>query len=97
MESPDGLLSDELIQSQIPQLRELLTSIEDLIDTARRRRLTDRSLTAAPLESIRLGGEYIAEYLDTLEMSIDPTVLKAISDGRDQIERGECETMGQLF
>jgi ribosomal protein L17 len=96
-ELPDGVLSQELIQSQIPQLQNLLTSIEHLIDAAIRRRLTNRSMTAAPFESIRLHGEYIADYLDALEMSIDPTVLKAINDGHEQIVRGEFETMEQLF
>src|ERR1017187_1702849 len=95
-ELPDGVLSDEIIQSQIPQLRNLLVSIEGLIDTSKRHHLTNRSLTAAPLGSIRIRGEYLADFLDSLEMSIDPTVLKAIDDGRDQIERDECETMEQL-
>jgi ribosomal protein L17 len=96
-ELPDGMLSDETIQSQIPQLRKLLTSVEELIDTAKRKGLMNRSLTSAPLGSIRIRGEYIADYLESLEMSMDPEVLKTIDDGRDQIERGEFETMGQLF
>jgi hypothetical protein len=96
-ELPDGTLSEELIQSQIPQLRKLLISIEDLIDTAKRHQLTNRSLTSAALGSIRIRGEYIADYLETLEMSIDPDVLKAIHEGHDQIERGEFETTDRLF
>src|SRR5450432_2806965 len=96
-ELPDGTLSEELIQSQIPQLRKLLISIEDLIDTAKRQQLTNRSLTSAALGSIRIRGEYIADYLETLEMSIDPDVLKAIHEGHDQIERGEFETTDRLF
>jgi hypothetical protein len=96
-ELPDGVFGEELIQAQIPQLRKLLISTEDLIDTAKRHQLTNRSLTSAPLGSIRIRGEYIADYLEALEMSIDPDVLKAISDGRNQIERGEFETAEQLF
>jgi ribosomal protein L17 len=96
-ELPDGILSEEFIQSQIPQVRKLLRSIEDLIDAGKRHRLMNRSLTAAPLGAIRIRGEYIADYLETLEMSIDPEVLKVINEGRDQIERGEFETMEQLF
>jgi ribosomal protein L17 len=95
-ELPDGVLSEEFIQSQIPQLQKLLRSIEDLIDTAKRRHLTNRSLTNAALGSIRIHGEYIADYLDALEMSVDPDVVKAINEGRDQIQRGEFETMEQL-
>ena len=71
--------------------------IEDLIDTGKSNGLTNRSLTSAPLESIRFRGEYIANYLEALEMSIDPDVLKAIDDGRAQIERGEFEVMERLF
>jgi ribosomal protein L17 len=96
-ELPDGVLSEEFIRSQIPQLRKLLTSIEDLIDNAKRHRLTNRSLTSAALGSIRIRGEYMADYLEALEMSIDPDVLKAINEGHNQIERGEFETMEQLF
>jgi len=96
-ELPDGVLTDEAIQSQIPQLRKLLASIEELIDTAKRHQLTNRSLTAAPLGSIRIRGEYVADFLETLEMSVDPEVLAAINEGRSQIQRGECETVAQLF
>ena len=96
-ELPDGIFTEEAIHSQIPQLRKLLTSIEELIDTAKRKGLMNRSLTSAPLGSIRIRGEYIADYLESLEMSIDPEVLKAINEGRDQIERGDFEVMEQLF
>lgn len=96
-ELPDGVLGEELIQSQIPQLRKLLISIEDLIDTAKRHQLTNRSLTGVPLGSIKIRGEYISDYLEALEMSIDPEVLKAINEGHNQIERGEFEIMERLF
>jgi hypothetical protein len=96
-ELPDGMLSEEFLQSQLPQLRKLLRSIEDLIDTAKRHRLTNRSLTSTSLGLIRIRGEYIADYLEALEMSIDPDVLKAIEEGREQIERGEFETMDRLY
>jgi ribosomal protein L17 len=90
------VLGEGFIQSQIPQLRKLLRSVEDLIDTAKRHHLTNRSLTSAALGSIKIHGEYVADYLDALEMSIDPDVLKAINEGHDQIDRGEFETMEQL-
>ena len=93
-ESPDGILSEEFIRSHIPQVRELLKSIKELIDVGKSRGLTNRSLTSAPLESIRSRGEYIAR---TLQMSIDPNVLRAIEEGRNQIERGEFEVMERLF
>jgi hypothetical protein len=96
-ELPDGMLSDDFIHSQIPQLRKLRGSIEDLMDMAISNGLTNRSLTSSPLTSIRMHGEYIADYLDALELSIDPEVLKAIDEGRAQIDRGECEIMERLF
>lgn len=96
-ESPDGTLTDEFIKSQVPQLRSLLKSIEELIDTAKRRQLLNRSLTSVPLGSINIRAQYIADYLETLEMSIDPEVLRAIDEGRSEIERGEYETMERLF
>lgn len=95
-EVPDGVLSDEAIQAQIPQLQKLLSSIEQLIDTAKRHQLTNRTLTAAPLGSIRIRGEYIADFLDSLEMSVDPEVLALINEGKGQIERGECERVERL-
>jgi hypothetical protein len=96
-ESPDGALSEEFISSHIPQVRKVLRSIEELIDMGKSHGLTNRSLTSAPLESIRSRGECIASYLEALEMSIDPEVLKAIEDGRDQIARGDFEAMERLF
>jgi hypothetical protein len=96
-ELPDGVLTDDQIQAQIPQLQKLLRSIEELIDTGKRHGLTNRTLTAASLGSIRISGESIADYLETLEMSMDPEVLKAIEEGHSQIERGEFEVMEHLF
>jgi hypothetical protein len=96
-ELPDGTLSEDFIQSQIPQLRKLLKSIEDLVDTARHKGLMNRSLTAAPIGLISVHGEYVADYLDALEMSMDPEILAAIKEGHDQIERGEVEVMERLF
>lgn len=96
-ELPDGVLTEEFIQSQIPQVRKLLRSIEDLIDTGKRLGLMNRSLTSGALGSIKIRGEYVADYLEALEMSIDPNILDEINQGRDQIERGEFETMEHLF
>lgn len=96
-ELPDGVIGEDVIHAQVLQLRKLLAAIEDLIDVAKRHQLTNRSLTSAPLGSIRIRGESIADYLESLEMSIDPDVLKAIHEGREQIERGEFEMMQQLF
>jgi len=95
-ESPDGALSDAFLSSHIPQVRKLLTSIEELIDAGKSNGLTNRSLAGAPLESIRSRGEYIAGYLEALEMSIDPDVLRAIEEGQDQIARGDFEVMERL-
>jgi ribosomal protein L17 len=96
-EAPDGFLTDEFIQSHLPQIRELLRSIENLIDTAKRKGLMNRSLTSGPLGMIRFHGEYIADYLEALEMSVDADVLKAIDEGRSQIERGDYEVVDRLF
>jgi hypothetical protein len=96
-ELPDGVMSDQIIQSQIPQLRKLVASTEELIDTARQHQLLNRSLTSAPLRLIMGHGEYVADYLESLEMSVDPEVLAAIQEGREQIERGEYEIADRLF
>jgi len=37
----------------------------------------NRTLTSAALGSIKIHGEHLADYLDTLEISLDPEVLKA--------------------
>ena len=96
-EAPDGFITGEFIQSHIPRIRELLRSIESLIYNAKRKGLMNRSLTSAPLGLIRSRGEYVAGYLEALEMSIDEEVLNAIDEGRAQIERGEFEVMDELF
>lgn len=96
-ELPDGIISEEFIHSQIPQLHKLLRSIENLMEVAKRKSLMNRSLTGAPLGLIRSRSEYIADYLETLEMSIDPEILKAIEEGQGQIQRGEFEVLERLF
>jgi hypothetical protein len=96
-ELPDGILRQEVIQSQIPSLHRLLKSIDDLMELGKRHGLTNRTLTGASLGLISVRGENIADYLDTLEMSIDPEVIAAIHAGRSQIERGDVEVMERLF
>jgi len=96
-ELPDGVLKEDFVQSQIPRLHKLLKSIDDLMDTGKRHGLTNRTLTGASLGLIAVRGTYIADYLDALEMSIDPEVLAAIHEGRSQIERGEYEVVERLF
>jgi hypothetical protein len=96
-ELPDGAVSDEFIKAHILELRKLLNSIDDLVSAGKRHGWTNRTLTSAPLGQIRMRGEYVADYLDALEMSIDPEVLKAIEEGRSQIDRGESEVMERLF
>ena len=96
-ELPDGILRQEVIQSQIPSLHRLLKSIDDLMELGKRHGLTNRTVTGASLGLISVRGENIADYLDTLEMSIDPEVIAAIREGRSQIERGDVEVMERLF
>ena len=96
-ELPDGMLSDEFIQAQIPRLHKLLKSINDLLEVSKHSGLTNRTVTGASLGLISIRGEYIADYLEALEMSIDPEVLKAIEEGHAQIQRGEFEVMERLF
>jgi hypothetical protein len=96
-ELPDGILRQEVIQSQIPSLHRLLKSIDDLMELGKRHGLTNRTVTGASLGLISVRGENIADYLDTLEMSIDPEVIAAIHEGRSQIERGDVEVMERLF
>ncbi len=95
-EMPDGALPEGTLQSLIPQLRKLIGSIDDLMDTAKRRNLLNQTLTASPLNQIRDRGEYVADFLDTLEMSIDPETIAAIDEGRSQIERGEFVDMERI-
>jgi hypothetical protein len=92
-ELPDGFISDEGVCNQIVQVRKLLFSIRELLESARRHGLMNRTLTGASLGSIAGQAEYLKEYLDTLEMSQDPDVIKAIEDGKQQIEQGEYEAM----
>jgi hypothetical protein len=96
-ELPDGMLGDEFIQAQIPRLHKLLKSINDLLEVSKHKGLTNRTVTGASLGLISIRGEYIADYLEALEMSIDPEVQKAIEEGHAQIQRGEFEVMERLF
>src|ERR1700675_315691 len=95
-ELPDGQVTEEFMHSQIPQLRELLQVLQEVVDVAKLKGHLNRSLTAAPLGLINARREYIADYLDALEMALDPAVLAAIQEGQSQIERGECEVVQRL-
>jgi len=92
-ETPDGLISQDEIRSQIQDLRNLLLSIEDLIDNAKRKGLMNRTLTSASLGSMRIRGEDLADYVENLEMAVDPEVTAAIAAGREQIAKGDFETI----
>jgi hypothetical protein len=96
-ELPDGTLNDEFLQSQIPRLHKLLKSIDDLLEIGKRKGLANRTVIGASLGLISVRGEYIADYLDALEMTLDPLVIAAIDEGRSQIERGDAEVMERLF
>ena len=95
-EAPDGLLSQESVASQIVEMRKIVSSLNDLMDISKRHGLFNRSLTSIPLGSIRLHGEVLADYLDSLEMATDPEVLQAIEEGRRQIENGEFVEMEHI-
>lgn len=96
-ELPDGILSEDAIRAQIPQLHKLLKSIDDLMEIGKRKGLTNRTVTGASLGLISVRGEYVADYLDSLEMAMDPQVIAAILEGRSQIQRGDVEVMERLF
>jgi hypothetical protein len=96
-ELPDGILTEEFIAGQIPQLQKLLASVEELVSTAKAHRLMNRTLTASPLHVIAAAGDGIFDYLDSLKMSIDPDIIHEIQAGKDQIQRGEFEEMERLF
>ena len=96
-ELPDGMLTEDFIQTHIPEVQKLLRSIEELIDSGKRHGLMNRSLTSAALGSIKIHGEHLADYLDTLEMSLDPEVLKALEEGQRQIDNGEFEISERLY
>jgi hypothetical protein len=86
--APDGALSEVQLLESIRSSTEILRSIEDLIDIAKHHGFTNRTLTAAPLESIRKHGEQIAEHLEVLELSVDPEVEELIRLGRQDFAEG---------
>jgi hypothetical protein len=96
-EAPDGILDDKFIHEQISRLHKLLKAIDELMEVGRRKGLMNRTVTGASLGLISLRGDYIADYLDALEMSIDPEVIAAIHEGRAQIGRGDFEVVERLF
>lgn len=97
LELPDGTIDDAIIRDSVKSTGDLVRSIEGLLDTAKRRGLMNRTLTAASLETIRRHGEEIAEHLDVLRLSIDPEAEGLIREGREDFAAGRGVPLDSLL
>lgn len=97
LELPDGAINDAVFKSLTESTGNLVHSIEELLDIARRKGLLNRSLTAGSLEVIRQRGGELAEYLDILRLSVDPELAAQISEGRSEFVEGRGVPLDSLL
>ncbi len=94
--APDGVLDEAALRSFAERTSRLVREIRELIDVAKRRGLTNRTLTAGSLNAIRLAGEKLDDYLDVLELSTDPEVEKLIREGKQDFADGRGVSLESL-
>lgn len=97
LEVPDGVITEDQLKEYARHTGELLLAINGLIDTAKRRRLTNRSLTAGPLRTIGHLREEIAEHLDVIQISLDKDVEESIRQGRQDFSEGRGVPLDSLL
>jgi hypothetical protein len=88
LETQDGLVTKEMVGPFMDSMKGLVVEIDGLVDTAKRRKLFNRTLTSAAIEAVRCRGEELAECVDALEMSFDAEVIELIRKGRQDFAGG---------
>ncbi|MBV9760948.1 MAG: hypothetical protein JO340_10325 [Acidobacteriaceae bacterium] len=96
-EAPDGAIPFDFLKSHPENVRDLSSSLDRLLQTAQQKGLMNRSITAGAFRTIDARRQYLLDYMDALELSLDPEVLQSIEEGRQQIERGDYEVMERLY
>jgi hypothetical protein len=71
----------------------IAAQIETLYETARSKQLTNRTLTAGSLNSIRAIGAIILDLTEDLDLLTNPQVDLDFQRAREEYERGECVGM----
>jgi hypothetical protein len=75
---------------------DLCASIESLYATAKHLGYTNRTLTAASLNLIKLHGERLFDEAEVISLILDPHTDEKFRSAREEFERGECVGM-ELF
>jgi hypothetical protein len=75
---------------------ELASSADGLFEVGAHGRLTNRSLTGAPLQSIRKYSEEIRDFAERLQISPDPTLRDDIAEALEEYRSGETVSLEDL-
>ena len=86
--SKDALEKAQLNEIAI-KTRELYNRLTDFFETARRKRLTNRTLTALPLQSIRALNDDLLDFVDSYELSLNDSVTAVLEEATEASLRGE--------
>jgi hypothetical protein len=90
-------VTPERLRSIADNLEHLHRIIEYVYESLRRAGLTNNSLTAGSLQSIRKYGEELLSLADWFELMSEPQQVKAIFDRAEQeSERGEIHDLNQV-
>jgi len=83
--------------SVIRQMINLSIQIEDLYADAKKRGLTNRTLTAAALNSIQSHGISILDVAEAWEVALSPRTEEMFEEAHRQYLAGETVDMGEIF
>lgn len=90
------LVSEEQIHSAIALLKSIYEPIDKLYNTGRAMGLTNRAITGAVLNSIKVRGDEIFDVADSIELSYNPNVNAVFDQSLEALQRGECFGLSAL-
>jgi hypothetical protein len=89
--------SIEELTTIIHKLREAHLSLGGLLDLAASAGLGNRTLTAGSINSLRKRNAELADFLEHLELGLDPSVNSAVSDALEEFRRGETVNLASIL
>jgi hypothetical protein len=99
------LLNDLETTAEIPcehvrqlsdKLRELHTKLDETLELARKRGFTNRTLTSVSIEALRSSNARLQDYLERLELSLDPTSATDAAEALADYKRGDTVSLDSL-
>jgi hypothetical protein len=95
LETTTGIPS-EYVQRLSDRLRELHTKLDETLELARKRGFANRSLTNGSIQALQSCNARLQDYLERLELSLDPTLATDAGEAVADYKRGETVSLDSL-